>query len=88
MLSKKNRMRDNDTSSRLFHLVLAFFAGAFFVATTMQFRVLENGTSVIRSTEPERKIITHQTNPINYVEELMYTYKSDKSRDDHSYVKL
>ena len=87
MLSKKNRMRDNNTSSRLFHLVLAFFAGAFFVATTMQFRVLENGTSVIRSTEPERKI-THQTNPNNYVEELMYTYKSDKSRDDHSYVKL
>ncbi|KAL7494757.1 hypothetical protein ACHAWT_004605 [Skeletonema menzelii] len=24
----------------------------------------------------------------NYIEELMYKYKSDKSRDDHSYVKL
>ena len=29
-----------------------------------------------------------QTTPHNYVEELMYKYKSDKSRDDHSYVKL
>ena len=29
-----------------------------------------------------------ETDPTNYVEELMYKYKSDKSRDDHSYVKL
>lgn len=88
MLLKK-RMRD----SNCLHLVLAFLAGAIFVST-LQFHggVLEtNSLDGRKGADEKKEIITYpsqQTNPNNYVEELMYTYKSDKSRDDHSYVKL
>lgn len=42
-------------------------------------------------TSLEQRVYTKEhkeTDSTNYVEELMYKYKSDKSRDDHSYVKL
>ncbi|KAL7432655.1 hypothetical protein ACHAXM_003215 [Skeletonema potamos] len=72
---------------------LAFFAGAICATLFFQFSSsissIEdyNGAANKEITEKEKKkgeiIESH-----NYIEELMYKYKSDKSRDDHSYVKL
>ena len=46
-------------------------------------------TTISRSNQKiELESHINNNNNNNYVEELMYKYKSDKSRDDHSYVKL
>jgi hypothetical protein len=90
MVFLKKRMRD----SNCLHLVLAFLAGAIFVSTlqfhggVLETRSLDGGERVPTADDKKEIITRQQTNPNNYVEELMYTYKSDKSRDDHSYVKL
>jgi len=66
-----------------FQFFLAFLAGAACVTTFLEFSSIEGAGA--KSTET---IIIRQKESRNYVEELMYKYKSDKSRDDHSYVKL
>lgn len=68
-----------------FYLVLAFVAGS---SVNMLFQLSSmEGMTESSSTEKLSRS-NHETEPHNYVEQLMYKYMSDKSRDDHSYVKL
>ena len=79
-----------------FNLILAFLTGVICATLFQQFNngMINNGgsgaaiVSVQNNIHKAEEECEDQTTPHNYVEELMYLYKSDKSRDDHSYVKL
>jgi hypothetical protein len=76
-----------------FHLILAFFAGALCAISFFQFSssirsIEDNGTATHKKATENKKRQEIIIESHNYVEELMYKYKSDKSRDDHSYVKF
>jgi len=48
--------------------------------------IMEGAEAKTKSTD--KLVITPQKESHNYIEELMYKYGSDKSRDDHSYTKF
>ena len=79
-----------------FNLILGFLTGVICATLFQQFNngMINNGGSAWGSGCFSTKQYLQkaeegedQTTPHNYVEELMYLYKLDKSRDDHLYVK-
>lgn len=62
---------------------ISFLLGISLGPLTTRTNIAHKGDRVVSTENVARNLQSH-----NYVEELMYKYKSDKSRDDHSYVKF